>query len=104
MNIDGEIKLENVKIMHHKNGLAIIPNKDSIAVMSADDMFEQLGYEKEYYRADDITYSLKSEDNKYDKNYITFYFDSEIVYVDKSISMQELKAINKKVKELGWKV
>ena len=70
---------------------------------SADKMFEELGYEKEYYRADDITYTLRSEENKYEKNYITFYLDNHIIYVDKSITMQELRAINKKVEELGWK-
>lgn len=66
----------------------------------ADKMFEELGYQKERY----INNSIRYYGNK---NYIIF------AYIDKSVrvsgtenvsilSMQELKAINEKVKELGW--
>lgn len=67
---------------------------------SADEMFEELGYKEEVkyrekvYEKDDkiITFDLKK------KNIIcnNFYDGYE------SINMQELQAINAKVKELGW--
>lgn len=67
---------------------------------SADEMFEELGYKEEVkyrekvYEKDDkiITFNLEK------KNIIcnNFYDGYE------SINMQELQAINAKVKELGW--
>ena len=67
---------------------------------SADEMFEELGYKEEVkyrekvYEKDDkiITFDLEK------KNIIcnNFYDGYE------SINMQELQAINAKVKELGW--
>jgi hypothetical protein len=67
----------------------------------ADKMFEKLGYIKlsdDYYENGDIS--------------ITFNADETIVkeechscinaYVSKTITMQELQAINEKCKELGW--
>lgn len=87
---------------------------------TADKMFEELGYE--------ITEENNSK-NKYDngiqfmkkersvKKYIEFYYYHKqiVIYTDQYIyekikrwestiiNMQELKAINKKCEELGWK-
>ena len=69
---------------------------------SADEMFEELGY-------------IKVEDSKMCIKYANDEIDCEINFwkIDKTVSkthyeklgymtMQELKAINKKVEELGW--
>ena len=66
----------------------------------ADEMFEELGYEKQY----EGTYKRGNQT-------IVFYFDSKEVAIYKKdengigidfIDMQELQAINEKVKELKW--
>lgn len=73
----------------------------------ADEMFEKLGYEKIIESNVRIDYEKEGQ-----------FFDKEIVFelIDKiicvelgtgesaNINMQELQAINEKVKELGWKV
>ena len=75
----------------------------------ADEMFKKLGYEKKEVR-DEITGTFLMYDkieNK-EKRRISFFKNKTIqcsesyLYV-KRIDMQELQAINKKVKELGWK-
>ena len=77
---------------------------------SADKMFcEELGYKKEKYTGKNIIfyYQLNGASEKYG---IEFDLDNkEITPLCKSkdnkaiyITMQELKAINKKVEELGW--
>lgn len=71
----------------------------------ADKMFEELGYKK-ITRGRGYTYLVKyyqDEDNIiYFCEDKTFYKDGEYSEFCDSISMQELKAINKKVEELGW--
>jgi hypothetical protein len=73
--------------------------------MSADEMFEELGYEKvsddkysfEYRKIlDDDLFEINfwKEDKTISKNYYR-----EMGY----ITTKELQAINKKVEELGWK-
>lgn len=72
--------------------------------MSADEMFEKLGYEKkkihldlEFYKSKtgykEITFDLRDRTIAVGNDY------NEAIYFD----MQELQAINKKVEELGWK-
>lgn len=70
----------------------------------ADEMFNELRYNKSYTQLKDIEY-YKDADN-------VIYFYVEYKKFNKSgeydgmcdyITMQELQAINKKVKELGWK-
>lgn len=68
----------------------------------ADEMFKELGYEKHYYKEQFEILYIK-------KGYIginKFYFnliDKNIkIGIDYNLNMQELKAINKKVEELGW--
>ena len=63
----------------------------------ADEMFQELGYEKnetEYA----ITYNLG-------KNIIKFWkwaMNIQIITENKIVNLKELQAINEKVKELGW--
>ena len=72
----------------------------------ADEMFEELGYEKDI----DVGYGLIRY-NKDDKQYIRFIIEEKCVNANiisgnridiLSLNMQELQAINKKCKELGW--
>ena len=78
--------------------------------MSAKDMFEALGYEqvigdKEHYFYEFIQY----RDNEFQR-WITFEFNDKTIscgmYDDPvepmNITINELKAINKQVRELGW--
>ena len=68
--------------------------------MSADKIFEELGYEKkEYgifvdYLKEDQHIEFRSDDKTFNKNQ-----EKELAG---EITMAELKAINTKVKELGW--
>lgn len=71
----------------------------------ADEMFKELGYEKE------TEYDYEFIYRKYEKHifkFIRFWkLDKEVIKQDEDgrymgISMQELQAINEKVKELGW--
>ena len=70
---------------------------------TADEMFEELGYED---LSNNIGFSCICLYGKYDKR-IGFYHDKTFdIYncIDGTeyVTMQELKAINKKVEELGW--
>lgn len=72
--------------------------------MSAKEMFEKLGYK--YIENDKgIVYSKSNDDSKL---FIAFnkvsksFFKDDIKFVSYDIDMQELKAINQQVKELGW--
>lgn len=71
--------------------------------LTADEMFNELGYKKEYTQLKDIKY-YKNDDN-------VFYFmikhksfikSGEYDGMCEYITSHELKAINEKVKELGW--
>lgn len=70
----------------------------------ADEMFQELGYEKEERYSNSIEYIGEDEDS------ITFingyeFDDDKCIRINKSneyITTQELQAINEKVKELGW--
>lgn len=70
--------------------------------MCADEMFEELGYEKQNNPEKEIKY-IKNE-----FHIIRFWKPSQqIIKQDEQglymgITMQELQAINKKVEELGW--
>ena len=71
--------------------------------LTADEMFEELGYYKDF---DDMTHEYRKEKDG-DLFEIDFWLkDKEVsknYYRDMGyITMQELKAINKKVEELGW--
>ena len=70
---------------------------------TADEMFEKLGYYKDF---DETTHEYRKECDG-DLFEIDFWLEERKVsknyYRDMGyITMQELKAINKKVEELGW--
>lgn len=73
--------------------------------MTAQEIFEKLGYAKTFHDDYEIVYSLyigneKVAEIEFDLNVQTFYctcFDA-ILIVDMSV----LKAINQQCKELGW--
>ena len=71
---------------------------------TADEMFEKLGYEKHFEHHDDWNTTIYNDDS----TSIEFTSDKEILltrridYKTVILGMQELKAINKKCKELGW--
>ena len=73
---------------------------EDIKEKSADEMFEELGYEHSefmyeiYYVKDGKTISFWTNRNE---------VESHVRVISARITMQELKAINKKVEELGWK-
>lgn len=68
-------------------------NSVDSADKTADEMFEELGYEETYHNF----YSSELYDTTI--NFKTIYKE---LYINGNLGMQELKAINKKVKELGW--
>lgn len=72
--------------------------------MTAKEMFEELGYislTKNYIKGELKTIVYKNEVNK---DWIKFYADKQqfIEMSGNGIFVQELKAINQQVKELGW--
>ena len=75
--------------------------------MTADKLFEELGYEK--YENNTLTsFIWRNKTEQYvilfrDKQVkFDYLYDYKPCYRQYAISMQELKAINEKVKELGW--
>lgn len=69
----------------------------------ADKLFEELGYQKEEYNPDVIYFTNKFIDTIYyafNKNTKKFCFIENNDAGD--ISMEELKVVNLKCKELGW--
>lgn len=78
----------------------IIDSRDIETEPTADEMFEKLGYRKEKRYTNAITYFNCDEDYE-----ISFDLNLETIDLDMfggEISVRELKAINKKVEELGW--
>lgn len=72
----------------------------------ADKLFEELGYKlvkATEYRSYYLKY-YKDDDNiiYFDKDDKTIHKDGEYAETCYGITMQELKAINKKCEELGW--
>ena len=78
---------------------------DEETEITADRMFEKLGYKLEHFHyscdnSDIYTYHEKNRNNflrfnTADKTFFSLF--------DKTYNVQELQAINKKVEELGWK-
>lgn len=68
---------------------------------SAKEMFEISGWQYNTYE-DEIYYLKWSNDNTFPvKNEIDFKNSKEL-FIDASVTLEELKAINKQVEELGW--
>ena len=73
----------------------------------ADEMFEELGYEKiERDRLKNIIFTNGNKKfyfNKIHKKIQCIEYDKEEkTYIEGYFTMQELQAINEKVEELGW--
>lgn len=71
--------------------------------MSADEMFEKLGYKKKKIHLDIEFYKSKTDYAEIafdlrDRTISVSNDDNEAIYFD----MKELQAINKKCQELGW--
>lgn len=80
--------------------------------MSAKEMFEELGYHEAYEHNNIITYH-KEEHNPYILYGFEFVLNHEFIscyrkvgnkfnYGAVNLSLEELKAINKQIEELGW--
>ena len=69
--------------------------------MSADEMFEKLGYKKKdtYWKEDKQLHFIEYST---DEISIEFSIATKHIIITNLINMQELKAINKKCEELGW--
>lgn len=69
----------------------------------ADKLFEELGYVKKEVHGM-ISERIAYVDSGNDDIEIVFHLDYQLIYTKnyEGITMQELKAINMKVKELGW--
>lgn len=67
---------------------------------TADKMFEKLGYNNVRENENWIVYKGKTKDIDFNKKYK--YIEAESGMSSEKITMQELQAINEKVKELGW--
>ena len=70
--------------------------------MSADDMFEKLGYKKKeaYWKEEKQIHFIEYST---DEISIEFSIATKHIMITNLINIQELQAINKKVEELGWK-
>jgi hypothetical protein len=71
--------------------------------MTAKEMFEELGYEI-YKGFCYIEYTKEKPINRYqsDSCQIRFYENDKKISVYQNLDLQELKAINKQIEELGW--
>lgn len=83
----------------------VIESRDVEEELTADEMFENLGYKKQ--DGDDCW--LEYYKNSYEiTKIIEFELNEQYIFVQTTqgdsmpISLKELKAINKKVEELGW--
>ena len=68
----------------------------------ADEMFEELGYEKKEYGKSRIAYFKVLDFEGFCIKSVWFNKINKRVRLNEDYDMQELKAINKKVEELGW--
>lgn len=102
MNISDEIKLGNVTLIPNKHGIGVI-FKGEIKELTADEMFEEIGYKKSLTQLKDLKYK-KDDDNVIYFRMVQKTFNKSGEYDDMCdyTTMQELQAINKKCKELGW--
>lgn len=67
---------------------------------SADEMFEELGY-IEHFKSDYSETYREDSTHQLGRSFVFRYLGKR-VNVPATLEMQELKAINKKCKELGW--
>lgn len=68
----------------------------------ADEMFKKLGYEKRSNYLYRTNKDIEIYFSEADKTVVKEYLNDMAINESREISMQELQAINEKVKELGW--
>lgn len=68
----------------------------------ADEMFEELGYEKKLYGRSRICYSKELDFEGFCIKAVWIDKVKKLIRLDGNYTTQELQAINEKVKELGW--
>lgn len=70
----------------------------------ADEMFEKLGYKKKYHIVEDevILIGYTQFDEPVDECSIMFLKKAKRLMAMNWVTINELQAINEKVKELGW--
>ena len=96
-----------MNIKNNKNCKITINDNNISLEKTADKMFEKLGYKK-YGGLETCRYVRYCNIINGEKEYIIFSKNKTVRFqylytqVSKSITMQELQAINKKCKELGW--
>ena len=69
---------------------------------NADEMFDKLRYKKEYIENGITVAYIEDIEPSAFRTEIYFHRDKRLVGIYTNINMQELQAINEKVKELGW--
>ena len=89
------------------NGCAYYEDKEELEATrnrnkTADEMFEELGYEKKEYGVSRITYFKELDFEGYCIKSVWFDKVRKLVRLDGHYDMQELQAINKKFQELNW--
>ena len=67
----------------------------------ADKIFEELGYIEHYKNIDNEVY--RTDSSHFLGKTIIFQYKDKRICLPQIINMQELQAINEKVKELGWR-
>lgn len=70
--------------------------KGAILIMTAKDMFEELGYDL-VETTPYMMYYYNEENNIY-----IWFYNSETIEIVNEFTLDILKAINKQVEELGW--
>ena len=67
--------------------------------MTADEMFKELGYIEHYIHKD---YEEYRTDSSHSAGRSIIFNDNKKIIMSHIITIQELKAINKKCEEFGW--
>ncbi len=70
--------------------------------MTAQDMFEKLGYEKRIKENYYITFYLDKSVIEFDLTDKTIFLANDLYRYGKHISIKEYQAIKKQMEELGW--
>lgn len=97
----------NYKIEYNDFGIGFIPCELQSLEMTAREMFEKYGEELIQDNEDWLIYSNKPKNwyafnIEFNKKKKQIHISGELLSNGKVISLEELKAINKQIEELGW--
>ncbi len=102
MEVKAVEQIGNHKIYYNDFGMGFVPCELQSLEMTAKEMFEKLGYEKVNERLYKKLHEPSAKAGLFD-NYIRIVFlDNKTISITKTIGIEELKAINKQIEELGW--